>query len=88
MPARLLDAIRRTDSLFVLEEHVAQGGAGQMLAHLLMEQGVRPARFRHFHAEGYRSGRYGSQGYHRVENGLDPASVLASLSQDRSLTLA
>jgi transketolase len=67
--------------LYVLEEHVAHGGAGQMLTHLLLEQGVHVSRFRHFHAKGYLSGRYGSQTFHRAENGLDPTNVLAEVSR-------
>jgi transketolase len=78
VPQACLDRIRETGALFVWEEHVAHGGAGQMLAHLLLEQGVHPRRFRHFHAKGYLSGRYGSQTFHRAENGLDPATVLAA----------
>ncbi len=77
VPQACLDRIQQTGALFVLEEHVAQGGAGQMLALLLLRHGVHPARFRHFHASGYLSGRYGSQAFHRAENGLDPAAVLA-----------
>ena len=75
-PEAVLERIRETGALFVLEEHAAHGGAGQMLAHLLLERGEAPRRFRHFHAHGYRSGRYGSQSFHRIENGLDPATVL------------
>ena len=79
LPQACLDRIQETGALSVWEEHVAQGGAGQMLTHLLMQQGVPVRRFRHFHAHGYRSGRYGSQGFHRAENGLDPASVFAAV---------
>jgi len=78
MPLLLIERIRTTGALFVLEEHVAQGGAGQMLAHLLLVNGMAPRRFEHFHAHGYRSGRYGSQGFHRTENGIDAATVLAA----------
>jgi transketolase len=78
VPSPLLDRIAETGALFVLEEHVAHGGAGQMLAHLLLERGTPPRRFRHFHAKGYLSGRYGSQSFHRIENGIDPQSVLAA----------
>ena len=76
VPQALLDRVVATGALFVHEEHVAHGGAGQMLTHVLMARGVAPRRFRHFHAKGYPSGRYGSQGFHRLENGIDPASVL------------
>jgi transketolase len=75
IPQRCLEGIRSTGSLFVLEEHVAHGGAGQMLAHLLLKEGIHPQRFHHFHAAGYLSGRYGSQVFHRTENGIDPATV-------------
>jgi transketolase len=79
VPSPLVERIRESGTLFVLEEHVAHGSVGQMLGYLLMESGVQVRRFRHFHAAGYRSGRYGSQAFHRVENGLDPASVLAAV---------
>jgi transketolase len=83
IPLSCLDRIAETGVLMVLEEHVAQGGAAQMLSLALMELGVHPRRFRHFHAHGYRSGRYGSQGFHRIENGIDAATVL-----DAAATLA
>jgi len=76
-----LERIRETGALFVLEEHAAHGGAGQMLAHLLLQNGAQPSHFEHFHAHGYRSGRYGSQAFHRIENGLDAAAVLAATAR-------
>jgi transketolase len=75
IPQRCLESIRSTGTLFVLEEHVAHGGAGQMLAYLLLKEGIHPKRFHHFHAAGYLSSRYGSQAFHRAENGIDAASV-------------
>lgn len=78
LPAELLARIAETGSLSVMEEHVAQGGAGQMLATAMLHHGVQVRRFRHFHACGYTSGTYGSQGFHRLESGIDPASVLAA----------
>ncbi len=80
LPVDLLSAIAASGAVFVLEEHVANGGAGQMLALLLMQHGVHPRHFGHFHAKGYLSGRYGSQAFHRVENGIDPASVLSEIA--------
>ena len=80
-PRACLDRIRRTGALFVVEEHVRQGGVGQMLSHLLMTQGVSPPTFRHFHAAGYPSGLYGSQDFHRRESGLDAQAVLAEVSR-------
>ena len=79
LPPMLLADIQQAGHLFVIEEHVAQGGAGQGLAHLLLQMGQAPAKFTHHCAVGYLSGKYGSQVYHRRESGLDPASILASV---------
>lgn len=61
--------------LCVIEEHVAQGGAGAMLATWALENDIPLRRFRRLHARGYPSGRYGSQGFHRRESGLDKAAI-------------
>ncbi len=74
-PDDFLRSIARSQYLIVIEEHVAAGGAGQMLAHQLLLRGAAPARFTHRCALGYVSGLYGSQKFHRQECGLDPASV-------------
>jgi transketolase len=79
LPVLLLESLSKTGALFVLEEHVAQGGAGHMLAYALIGAGVFPRIFCHFHARGYASGRYGSQAFHREENGIDATYVLASI---------
>lgn len=75
----LLDVISRTGALYVVEEHVLQGGLGQMLSCELLACGLAPKVFRHFHARGYASGRYGSQAFHRAENGIDAAAVLRAI---------
>jgi transketolase len=80
-PEALLASLAGSGELAVVEEHVAQGGAGQALAAWLMEAGRAPARFRHFSARGYPSGNYGSQSFHRAENGLDAASVLRAMGR-------
>lgn len=80
LPPQLLTDIKQSQHLIVVEEHVAQGGAGQGLAHLLLSLGHAPARFTHHCAVGYVSGRYGSQIYHRKESGLDPAAILAAVT--------
>jgi transketolase len=79
LPPEFLDDLQRSDSVLVVEEHVAHGGAGQMLAHRLLIAGRVPRCFRHRAARGYPSGRYGSQQFHRQESGLDPPSIVAAL---------
>ncbi len=75
LPAKLLASLV-AGPLCVVEEHVAHGGAGAMLALRLALLGKTPARFAHACAHGYPSGTYGSQVFHRKECGLDPESVL------------
>lgn len=79
VPEGFLDSLRRSEHLFVVEEHVARGSVGQELAHLLLTIGRMPPQFTHRRALGYVSGRYGSQKFHRKECGLDPESILAGL---------
>ncbi len=63
------------NSLYVLEEHVAQGGLGMHLALSLAARGLAAGRFVHRPALGYPSGRYGSQAFHRAECGLDAPAI-------------
>ncbi|MGO8673449.1 MAG: transketolase family protein [Capsulimonadaceae bacterium] len=81
IPEAFLSDLRESGALLVVEEHVAHGGAGQMLAHVLLSLGLAPRRFVHRPALGYPSGLYGSQQYHRTESGLDPQSILHDIEQ-------
>jgi transketolase len=81
LPSEFLSSLRRYNHLMVVEEHVAAGGFGQMLAHQLLLAGAAPGRFVHRTALGYVSGKYGSQRFHRAECGLDPASIVAELNR-------
>ena len=86
VPSGFLDDVKRTEHLAVVEEHMKQGGVGQMICHHLLLHSVPVRRFTHHHAQGYVSGRYGSQKFHRVECQLDPASVLAAVAPVGSTT--
>jgi transketolase len=83
LPNDFLWDVRRTDALCVAEEHIAQGGVGQMLSYALLTLGLTPRHFLHRCAQGYVSGYYGSQTFHRRECGLDPESLLSALSSPR-----
>jgi transketolase len=80
LPEELLHDVRGTDSLYIIEEHVAQGGVGPMLTTALVMQGCAPRRLIHRSALGYPSGRYGSQKFHRRECRLDVESLLEDLT--------
>jgi transketolase len=79
-PDEFIASVKRTRRLFVIEEHTAHGGFGQMLTHHLATAGVSLDSFIHKHALGYISGLYGSQKFHRAECGLDAASIAAAVS--------
>jgi transketolase len=71
-------SVASTGQLLVLEEHVARGGLGEHLCTLLAETGTH-FQLHHHHAQGYPTGRYGSQAFHQKQSGLDFASVQASV---------
>jgi transketolase len=79
-PAEFLADVERSRHLVVIEEHVARGGVGELVARQLLLLGCAPARFTHCCAQGYRSGRYGSQAFHRRESGLDPTTLVEALT--------
>jgi transketolase len=82
VPAEFYVDLAQARRLLVVEEHVLQGGAAQNLATVLLAAGHAPERFSTRTALGYVSGRYGSQGFHRRECGLDPDSILSFLEQE------
>jgi transketolase len=66
--------------LYVLEEHVAQGGLGMNLALSLITRQIVVSRFIHRPAVGYPTGRFGSQAFHRSQCGLDISSVRSMIT--------
>jgi transketolase len=78
LPADFLEDVERSQHLLVVEEHVAHGGAAEMLALRLMSAGKAPRRFEHRAATGS-AGVSGSQRFYRKKCGLDAESVLAAL---------
>jgi transketolase len=79
IPAEFLEDLRQSGHLVVAEEHVAHGGAAEMLCRELLVAGHVPRRLTHLCAQGYPSGRYGSQQYHRAESGITFDSLLKAL---------
>lgn len=82
VPDEFLSDLRDSNHLLVVEEHVAQGGIGQMIAHRLLTMGQAPSKFTHRMALGYVSGLYGSQKFHRTESELDPANIVRLLESE------
>jgi len=84
IPDAFLDDLARSLKLLVVEEHVAQGGVGSMIARALLERGRAPERFVTRSAQGYPSGKYGSQKFHRKESGLDSAAIVEVITAENA----
>lgn len=72
----LLESVRRTGRLLVIEEHVERGGIAEHLALALLRAGIAPRVWTRS-AAGYPSRSYGSQAFHQRESGLDAAALAA-----------
>ncbi len=81
LPEEFSRDLERTGHLIVVEEHVAHGGAGEMLSRVLLMSGKAPRKFDHYCAKGYLSGYYGSQNFHRKESGLTVELILKDLKK-------
>ncbi|MBU0744558.1 MAG: transketolase [Gammaproteobacteria bacterium] len=62
-------------SLFVIEEHVSAGGLGMHVALAMALKGIQVSSFVHRFALRYPTGRFGSQGFHRAQCGIDVDGV-------------
>jgi transketolase len=74
-PDEFLLSLRKTRKLLVLEEHIAHGGIGSVLATGILSKGIAIDSFIHRYARGYPSKRYGSQTWHRKESGIDGETI-------------
>ena len=81
IPRELLEDIRDSGALAVIEDHVSAGSlAGQFCA-CMLEAGIRPGKFMRFYAQGYVNDLYGSQDYYRKHNGLNLNAIKAKLEE-------
>ncbi len=76
IPEEFMSDLKRLSRLILVEEHIAHGGVGEMISRCLLLSGESPRRFSHFCAQGYLSGYYGSQSFHRSESGLTAENIL------------
>jgi transketolase len=75
-----LQSINKNKKLLIVEEHVSRGGLGEMLALMLLKNGIK-CRVVHKHALGYPDGLYGSQAYHKAVCGLDSAALAKAMKE-------
>jgi transketolase len=76
IPAEFWGDLQASGHLILVEEHVSHGGVGEMMSRCLILSGKTPRRFSHYFAQGYLSGYYGSQAFHRKECGLTAENIL------------
>ena len=79
IPPRFVEDLQKSGHLIVAEEHVAHGGVGEAISRCLLLEGKPPRRFSHYFAQGYLSGYYGSQQFHRNECGITAENILKEL---------
>ena len=75
LPPELVVRVASGAHLIVVEEHIAHGGAGAMLAHRLLLDGIVVKRFVNLNATGLALGVYGSQKFLRKQSGLAPEDI-------------
>lgn len=81
LPAELVDSIREKRRVITIEEHYQACGLGEALSHQFFMAGVIPRSMTSLHANGYPSGRYGSQRWHQEENALAGRALIARLEK-------
>jgi transketolase len=75
IPSIIIDSIRKTKKLLIVEEHVETGGLGQSLALKLSEMNIHLDKFKALNAKNYPTGLYGDQQFHQLESGLDIENI-------------
>jgi len=76
----LINSIKKTGKLLIVEEHVSRGGLGENLSLLLLKHNIHP-KFKHLCAQGYPEGLYGSQKYHHKVSSLDSESIKKTIEE-------
>ena len=74
-PKELINSIKKTRNLVVIEEHVKMGALGSYVNDYLREKKIELKNYNHMHVKGYFSHRYGSRDCYLKENGLDKESI-------------
>lgn len=82
MPDKLINDVRGSKNLYVIEEHVRHGGFGSDFLLYAAEKNIQIQSFHHLYARSHHYDKYGSQNYLRLQSGLDVTSLLKVLNVD------
>ncbi|MDP3940865.1 MAG: transketolase C-terminal domain-containing protein [bacterium] len=77
----LLNSLRSTKKLLIIEEHGFSGGLGEKILAKLMKKKMNINTFSHLFARGYHSGLYGSHTFHLKENHLDVKGISRQITR-------
>jgi transketolase len=72
---RIIEFLKKSENILVVEEHVSIGGLAQQLSIKLLEKNISPKKFISLKAEGYPDGIYGDQNFHQAQSGLDIQNI-------------
>lgn len=70
IPGQLLDSVSAVKNVITLEEHTGQCSMHETLADILLKRLRTAINYHTLYANGYPSGKYGSQQWHQEENNL------------------
>jgi transketolase len=70
LPAALMKRITELKNVLTIEEHTGQCGMNEMLARLILKEGIGSINYNSLFSSGYISGKYGDQKWHQSENYL------------------
>jgi transketolase len=85
IPKEFMDSVKRAKAIITLEEHYRSGGLAENLSIFLMNLSPQKVSVINLFAQGYPSGRYGSQKWHQDENGLGGAKLLRTIQSALNL---
>ncbi len=75
IPQQLIDSIKQSKRIILLEEHVAQGGLAQQFLYHFAKLNIATDSITTLHAQGYPGQIYGDQAFHQKQSGLDTQSI-------------
>ena len=78
---KLTTSLRKTRKICVVEEHVKNGGLGQQLSLLLVENNIPVDHFVHLYARGHLSKKYGDRNFYLKETGLDEENISKTIKK-------
>jgi transketolase len=78
---KLLQSIKKTKKLIIIEEHAQNGGLGTYCFNQILKNKTELIKVTHLFANGYPSGLYGDQDFHWHENKLDGEGIALEIKK-------